>query len=176
MRDFQLDLVYPSENFGSYQTPVVTSQYNIFKQPATNVDNWNITGLLYRGNKLDILYSLKTKSVEIRNRRSNDPSISAIDDLQVITYEGTDRVEKPLRVGDSIMISLTTDSWKYTAKKPRLQTKNSYSENMHILATIHSMQFNNRVIRAVNAGNRNTMPALVTIISVFSYTFFSQLF
>ena len=109
--------------------------------------------MLYRGNKLDVLYSLKTKSVEIRNRRSNDPSITAIDDLQVIYYEGTERVEKTLKIGESVMISLSTDTWKYTAKKSRLQRGHGLAENMHILATIHSLQFNTRIIRATNSGN-----------------------
>lgn len=158
VRDFQLDIVYPSENFGSYQSQVsVTQNNNIFKPPAQNIENWNVTGMLYRGNKIDVLYSLKTKSVEIRNRRSNDPSITAVDDLQVIYYEGTDRVEKQLRIGESVMISLSTDTWKYTAKKSRLQRSTGYAENIHILATIHSLQFNNRVIRASNSGNKIAM-------------------
>ena len=173
VRDFQIDLVYPSENFGSYLGQTSASQNNVFKQPAQNVENWNVTGMLYRGNKIDILYSLKTKSVEIRNRRSNDPSITAIDDLQIIYYEGTERQEKPLKIGDSAIISLSSDTWKYAAKKSRLQRSTGYSENMHILATIHALQFNNKILRASNVANKNTNVSLILIlIAIFSFKLF----
>ena len=71
MQDFQLDVVYPSEFYDKYQTAINSGFANpIFKPPALNSESWNITGLNYFGNKLDFIYSLKSKSLEIRNRRS----------------------------------------------------------------------------------------------------------
>lgn len=65
-RDFQLDLVYPSENFNQYATSQINTQYTVFKPPATQTENFNVTGLMYRGNKLDIIYNLRAKSVEVK--------------------------------------------------------------------------------------------------------------
>lgn len=145
-RDFQIDLVYPSEYFTQYQSQG-SSQYPVFTQPAPNVEVWNVTGLLYRGNKLDIIYSLRSRSVEIRNRRPSDQFIIPDDTLEIAIYEGTERVVKPLRVGDSVMISLTTESWNYAPKKSRLQKRNTYSDNMNILASIYSTQVTRYVVK-----------------------------
>lgn len=151
-QDFQLDLVYPSENFGQYQAQVSSAQFPVFKQPALNTENWNITGLMFRGNRLDIIYDLRSKSVEIRNRRGIDQSGQVDDMLEVIVYEGTQITVKPLRTGDTVTISLSTELWFYGPKRSRLQ-RNQYSDNMHILATIYPVQYNNRILRASNSGN-----------------------
>jgi hypothetical protein len=147
-RDFQIDIVYPSDQFTSYQSgsSTPTSQFNIFKQPLANVDAWNITGLTYRGNKLDIIYNLKNKNVEIRNRRSSDSSQVADDSLEISVYEGTERVIKQLKIGDSVLINLSTDLWNYDKKKSRLQKDNTYSNNMHILASIYPIQFSKNLV------------------------------
>jgi len=152
-RDFQLDLVYPSNNFQNYQASISSSaqQQTVFKQPGLNVENWNITGLMYRGNKLDIIYNLKTKTVEIRNRRSNDPSLIADENLEIAVYEGTQVQARPLRIGDSVQINLNTDVWTYAAKKSRLQKRTSYSDNMNILASIYPVQFARNIVRPSNS-------------------------
>ena len=137
VRDFQLDLVYPSEEFGNYQTQAaVRSQFSIFKSPVSNADSWNITGLLYRGNKLDIIYNLKSKTVEIRNRPTSNNLMNQY--LEVLVYEGTATEIRPLRPGGSVTITLNTDLWNYLPKKGRLQEHNSYSNNINILASIYS--------------------------------------
>lgn len=149
-RDFQLDLVYPSENFGQYQAQVSSAQFPVFKQPASNTENWNITGLLFRGNRLDIIYDLRAKSVEIRNRRANDQTGQVDDMLEVVIYEGTQITTKSLRTGDSVKISLSTELWYYAPKKSRIQ-RNHYSNNMHILATVYPIQYSNKIERANNS-------------------------
>lgn len=151
-RDFQLDIVYPSEQYGAYQGQGINKQYPVFTQPAPNVDNWNITGLLYRGNKIDIIYNLRSKSVEFRNRRSNDPQLIADDSLEIAVYEGTEHVRKNFKIGDTVMVSINPDTWTYAAKKRRLQTKNSYSDNLHILASIYSTSDSKHVVRPRNTG------------------------
>ena len=152
VRDFQLDLIYPSEYFTNYQTTVSQSQFPIFKQPAFNLETWNITGLLYRGNRIDIIYRLKSKSVEIRNRRSNEPGVVADNSLEVLVYEGTETLTKSLKIGDSITISIATDLWRYDPKISRLQ-KNNYSENINILASIYSTSMINKIQRPSIADN-----------------------
>jgi hypothetical protein len=154
-RDFQLDIVYPTDQFTKYQSGASTSssQFNVFKQPLANVDAWNITGLTYRGNKLDIIYNFKSKNIEIRNRRSSDSSLLADDSLEISVYEGTERVIKQLKVGDSVMISLTTELWTYEKKKSRLQTDNSFADNMHILASIYPTQFSKYLVLPKNNSN-----------------------
>lgn len=161
-QDFQLDLVYPSENFAQYQTQVSSSQFPVFKQPALNTENWNITGLMFRGNRLDIIYDLRSKSVEIRNRRGTDQSGQVDDMLEVVIYEGTQMIIKPLRTGDTVTISLSTELWSYAPKKSRLQ-RNHYSDNMHILASIYPIQYNNQILRASNSAK------------ILKYNFFSLL-
>lgn len=151
-QDFQLDLVYPSENFGQYQAQVSSGQFPVFKQPASNTENWNITGLLFRGNRLDIIYDLRSKSVEIRNRRGSDQTGQVDDMLEVIIYEGTQITSKSLRIGDTVSISLSTELWYYAPKKTRLQ-RNHYSDNMHILASIYPVQYSNKIQRAYNSDN-----------------------
>ncbi|CAF0704348.1 unnamed protein product [Brachionus calyciflorus] len=152
-RDFQLDLVYPSEQFRDYQTQALSPQFPVFKQPTLSTESWNITGLLYRGNKLDIIYNLRAKSVEIRNRRANDQSGPVDDMLEILVYEGTEKVVKPLRIGDVVTIGLSTELWNYAPKKNRLQ-KNHYSNNMHILASIYPVQYNKHLLKASNSSNR----------------------
>ena len=151
-RDFQLDLVYPSENFRDYQSQILSTQFPVFKQPTLSTESWNITGLMYRGNKLDIIYNLRAKSVEIRNRRANDQSGPVDDMLEILTYEGTEQVIKPLRIGDTVTIGLSTELWTYRAKKNRLQ-KNHYSNNMHVLASIYPVQYYKNVLKASNSSN-----------------------
>jgi hypothetical protein len=150
VRDFQLDLVYPSEHFTNYVGIIGGTQHHaLFKQPATNVESWNITGLSYRGNKLDILYNLRSRSVEIRNRRHDDMNAMASDNsLEVIVYEGHEPVVRQLRVGDAVSISLTSDLWKFLPNRDRLQYRNSYSNNMHILASIYSSNHLEKIARA----------------------------
>lgn len=146
VRDFQIDLIFPSENFGQYSGQISVTQDSVFKQPALNTDLWNITGLAYRGNKLDITYNLRMKTVEIRNRRANDPLVSADDSLEVAIYEGSEQVIKQLRVGDAVSISLSSELWYYKPKKSKLQdTKEHYSNNIHLLASIYSSQYRKNV-------------------------------
>ncbi len=109
---------------------------------------------MYRGNKLDIIYNLKTKTVEIRNRRSNDPSLIADENLEVAIYEGTQVQVRPLRIGDSVQVNLNTDVWTYAPKKSRLQKHTSYSDNMHILASIYPIQFSRNVKRPSNSASK----------------------
>lgn len=150
-RDYQLDLVYPSEHFGSYQAQVSSAQFPIFKPPTQNTESWNITGLMYKGNKLDIIYNLKMKLVEIRNRKSNDQTSSADNTLEIIIYEGTNYITKSLRIGDTIQINLSSELWTYEPKKSRLQKSHKYSDNMHILASVYSTQYSNRIIKPSNS-------------------------
>lgn len=174
VRDFQLDLVYPSDSFTQYQSSSSSTQYPIFKPPTTNTESWNITGLSYRGHKLDIIYNLRTKAVEIRNRRSTEQT-NAEDNLEVLVYEGTEPVVKPLKIGNVVTISLTTESWINDAKKSRLQTSNSYSDNMHILASIYSTQFTNNIVKAKNSGLNLTGSNIILLISLLS-SYFIRLF
>jgi hypothetical protein len=150
-RDFQLDLVYPSEHFNQYSSvQTVNPLYPIFKQPSAQTENWNITGLMYRGNKLDIIYNLRAKSVEIRNRRSSDQFVTADETLEIITYEGSEAMVRQLRVGDTVVIGLSSELWVYAPKKQKLQRRTEYTENMHILASIYSTSNSRRLIRASN--------------------------
>lgn len=159
-----MDIVYPSEYFTEYQGGASTNtQHRVFKQPAANTEHWNITGLIYKGNKLDIVYSLRSKSVTVTNRRSNDGSLVADDTLEIAIFEGTEMVTKQLRIGDSAVISLTTESWNYVAKKNRLQNSNSYSNNMHILASIYSTSQSGRVIRPSNVGSVNLASSILIL-------------
>ena len=69
VRDYQLDFIYPSDHFDSYQTPISSFKKNsILKAPVDEVQTWNITGLAYLGNELDILYDLPGKLIIVRNR------------------------------------------------------------------------------------------------------------
>jgi len=160
--------VYPSEFFTDYQGGASTNtQHRVFKQPAANTEHWNITGMIYKGNKLDVVYSLRSKSVTITNRRSNDGSLVADDTLEVAVFEGTEMVTKQLRIGDSVVISLTTESWNYVAKKNRLQNSNSYSNNMNILASIYSTTQSGRVIRPSNHGSMNLASSILILTTCF---------
>lgn len=174
VRDFQIDLIYPSDNFGQYQGQVsVSGQNSVFKEPSANTDLWNITGIAYRGNKLDIIYNLRTKSVEIRNRRANDPLVSGDESLEVAVYEGSDQVIKQLRLGDSVQISLTSELWYYNPKKSRVQnTYRQYSENINILASIYSSQYRKNVILPSSSNGFKFNTFLISFVLVF--TFFLQ--
>ncbi len=167
VRDFQIDLVYPSENFNQYQTQTSTLSDTIFKPPAMNTESWNITGVAYRGNKLDISYNLRSKSVEIRNRRANDPLVTSDESLEVAIYEGNEVVYKQLRLGDSVSISLTTENWNFNPKKSRSQNTNyHYTQNMHILASIYSSQFRKNVKIANSAAGLKFSPLFTILVFI----------
>jgi hypothetical protein len=175
-RDFQLDLVYPSEHFNQYTTSV-NPMFPVFKQPTQQTENWNITGLMYRGNKIDIIYNLRAKSVEVRNRRSTDQFVVPDESLEIITYEGSEPMVRQFRVGDTVMISLSTELWVYAPKKQRLQRRTQLTENMHLLASIYSTQVSRRLIRASNdsgklGGFSWTINAFIMIIN---FKFFKSL-
>lgn len=176
-RDFQLDLVYPSEHYTQYSnTQTVNNQYPIFKLPTLQTETWNITGLMYRGNKLDIVYNLRAKSVEIRNRRSTDSYVVADETLEVITYEGSEPMVRQLRVGDSVTIGLSSELWVYAPKRQRLQRHTGYSDNMHILASIYSTTQSKRLIRASNSANTvfySTIPTIIcsTLVAIYMKLF-----
>lgn len=155
VRDFQLDIVYPTELFGSYQNPVTGpgNQNRLFKRPATNVETWNITGFSYRGTKLDFLYDLKSASLTITNRRStvNDPTTPGDDTLEVLVYEGNEPELRTFRVGESVKISLATESWRYNQKKSKIMRTSTYSNNIHVLASIYSISYSKYLVRQSGA-------------------------
>jgi hypothetical protein len=155
VRDFQIDIVYPTEDFGNYQNPVVTGQSSLFKRPTPTTESWNITGLSYRGSKLDIVYDMRSRSVKIYNRRSGEPGGGLGDDtLEVLVYEGNESVLKPLKVGDTVVLSLASENWLYNPRRNRLMRSDIYSNNIHILASIYSVSYQKYVVRQSNSASR----------------------
>jgi hypothetical protein len=151
VRDFQIDIVYPTEYFGNYQNPVITGQSSLFKRPTANTESWNVTGMNYRGSKLDLVYDMRSRSVTIRNRRSNEPGSGQGDDtLEVMVYEGNEPVIKPLKVGDTVILNLATETWQYNSKRNRLMRSDIYANNMHILASIYSISYSKNLVRQSN--------------------------
>lgn len=118
---------------------------------------------MYRGNKLDIIYNLRAKSVEIRNRRSSDQFVVADDTLEIVTYEGSEPLVRQLRVGDTVVVSLSSEVWVYGPKKQRLQRHTGLTENMQILASIYSAQVSRRLIRPTNAAQSTFAQSTVTL-------------
>lgn len=153
VRDFQLDLIYPSDFFDNYQNPSSSSQYasNILKQPFNQAENWNITGLNYRGNKLDILYDFNGKTIIVKNRPhiGGNPS-DKVAALEIVTYEGSEVVTNKLSVGQTKTLRLNSDVWKYSHKKytlQRLHHSTGYSDNINILASIYASEDYSRIDR-----------------------------
>ena len=171
LRDFQLDIVYPNENFGSYQNPIVTGQrYELFKKPSPNTESWNVTGLSYRGTKLDILYDMRSRSVTIRNRRGvNDPNTIGDDTLEVLVYEGNEAVVKPLKVGDTVVLNIATETWNYNSKKNKLMKSDIYANNMHILASIYSISYSRYLVRQNDAVVSHGMNLVLAIVCLLSF-------
>lgn len=151
VRDFQLDFIYPSEYFDNYQNSAGLSP--LFKEPVEGLQIWNITGLTYRGNKLDIDFNLRAKSITVKNRKTLKGSQ---DQLEVVTYEGSEVVVKPLQIGQSITLRFDTNAWRYSTKRRTLQRVHhhtGYSENINILASIYAVEDYNRITRPSSACN-----------------------
>jgi hypothetical protein len=166
-----------------------TSEHTkMFKPPANRVETWNITGLNYRGNKIDIIYDMGKRSVEIRNRprqSSGSAGSGAFADerLEVIFYEGNyywdgENNIKSLRVGESVFISLTTENWSYDRRRSREQRQNGHSENMHVLASIYPVHYSRYLVRP-NDANRlatttTTLTSILIIVNFFLIKFISN--
>lgn len=179
MQDFQLDVVYPSEFYDKYQTSINSGFANpIFKPPALNSESWNITGLNYFGNKLDFIYSLKSKSLEIRNRRSQTGSSSGEEMLEIIVYEGAQIIQKPLRIDETIKINISPDTWDYfdrTKNKEIKKFRNDlYSDNMHILASIYPINKVKFLQKSSNSNRLVQSSSLIILLITIMFFIFSQ--
>ncbi len=174
VKDFQIDLIYPTDNFQDYQSPgqqfVAGSQSNLFRRPTPTTDAWNITGLSYRGTKLDIIYNLKSRSIEIKNRRpQNDPSMQGDDSLEVIIYEGNEPVVRPLRSGDIVKINLASESWTYNTKSKREMRSEAYPSNIQIMASIYSVQYAENLVRQSDSSGMKSNTIMISFLLIFLF-------
>lgn len=176
IQDFQLDIVYPSEFYNNYLTgSVVIPNQPIFKSPAPGVDIWNVTGVNFGGNKLDFIYSLRTKSLEIRNRRPVGSASSGEEILEIITYEGTDVIVKPFRIGETVKIGISPDVWRYDRKSTKQFYTNIYSENLNILASIYSTNKVKYLQRMSNSNQNEMKFPLLLLITFIQFIFLHYL-
>jgi len=141
VRNFQLDFIYPSEFYPNYQSSSNNINSNILKRPLGQSEAWNITGIEYQGNKLDILYDVNGRSIIIRNRPHVGPRPAKVRVLEVVSYEGSQVVTTPLTVGQSVTLRLDTDAWVYSHKRyslQRLHKSTGYADNINILASVYA--------------------------------------
>lgn len=175
LQDFQLDLVYPSEHFDRYSSVNSAQNNAIFKSPVQNLETWNVTGVNFGGNKLDFLYNLRTKSVEIINRRPVGSISSGEENLEVFVYEGSQVTVKPLRIGDSLKIDLNTEAWKYAAKSKKQFRSALYSENLNILASIYSTNKVRHVERMSDSNRLEMKCSILLVLTFLQFIFVSYL-
>jgi len=145
VRNFQLDIIYPSDFYPNYQSSSNNNNpsNNILKRPLGQSETWNVTGLEYQGNKLDILYDLNGRSVIIRNRPHINQRPAKVRSLEVVTYEGSQVITTPLAVGQTVTLRLNTDTWVYSPKRlslQRLHKSTGYSDNINILASVYASE------------------------------------
>lgn len=143
VKDFQIDIIYPSYNFNSYigSTPIASQTLPI-RTPHQTINYWNITGLSYRGFELDLVYNLNAKTLTIRNRRLTEGyQIPNTKNLEVLFYENYVRVYKTLNVGETVTIPLNTELWQTNNRKNQAMRRSSYPDNIDVLASIYTTQF-----------------------------------
>lgn len=176
VQDFQIDVVYPSEFYNNYLTGSVTTQnMPLFKSPVPNVDAWNVTGVNFGGNKLDFIYNLRTKSLEIRSRRPIGSASSGEEMLEIVIYEGTEVNIKPLRIGEAVKIGITTEAWKYAPKSKRQFRSNLYSENLNILVSVYSTNKVRYLQRMSNSNRLGMNFPLLLLITLIQFIFLQHL-
>jgi hypothetical protein len=164
VRDFQLDIIYPSLRFDDYtsSSPASTGAVPI-KTPYPSIDYWNITGLSYRGFELDIIYNLRAKQLIVKNRRLTEGfQLPNQKGLEILFYEYDKRDYRTLNVGEQQIFNLNTALWttpvvkkkKTLPKNPALPKQNIYySNNIDVLITIYSTQFRDYLVYDSSAGN-----------------------
>jgi hypothetical protein len=145
VRDYQLDIVYPTEHFANYLSSTPQSQFFKtlpIKSPYQSVDFWNITGLSYRGYELDIVYNLRGKQVIIVNRRLTEGYTTLnTKPLEMVIYENMQITNRTLNLGETVIINVNTDLWSTEKAWTRNNQTEYYSDNINALVTIYSPQF-----------------------------------
>ncbi len=160
VRDYQLDIVYPSEHFTNYLSSTPQSQF--FKplpvrSPYQSVDFWNITGLSYRGFELDIIYNLRGKQVIIINRRLTEGYTTLnTRPLEMVIYENNYLTNRTLNLGETVTININTDLWSIERAWRRNNLTEFFSDNIDALVTIYSPQYAN-LIQLDSSATRSTI-------------------
>ena len=178
VRDYQLDIVYPSVRFNDYvsATPTV-SQAMPIKPPFPSIDYWNITGLSYRGYELDIIYNLRGKQLIVKNRRLTEGfQLQNQKGLEILFYENDKKDYRSLNVGEQQIFSLNMDLWqapnvvKKLKKTTKIVKQNIYySNNIDVLITIYPTQYKNIIVLDSSATRSIIKYANLIICIILSY-------
>ena len=183
VRDFQLDIVYPSLRFNDYTgSSPLTSQSIPIKSPYPSVDYWNITGLSYRGFELDIIYNLRGKQLIVKNRRLTEGfQIQNQKGLEVLFYENDKRDFRTLNVGETQIFNLNMALWtapvvqkKSKLRKNPAQPKQNiyYSNNVDVLITIYTPQFKNYLVYDSGSSRQVIQYVNLFVCMLLSFPFF----
>ena len=96
-------------------------------------------------------FNLRAKSITINNRKPlRNSYLENPDKLDVVMYEGSEVVVKPLGIGQSVTLRFDTQRWRYSNKRRTLQRihyHTGYSENINILASIYAVEDYNHITR-----------------------------